>query len=36
VQTEIEETILNQKREDARREVRDQIRNRGSVQTVLE
>ena len=36
VQAEIEETLLNQKREDARREVRDQIRSRGSVQTVLE
>ena len=36
VQTEIEETLLNEKREAARREVRDQISSRGSVQTVLQ
>lgn len=36
VQTEIEETLLNQKREAARRDVRDEIRSRGSIQTVLD
>ena len=36
VQTEIEETLLNQKRAAARPDVRDEIRSRGSIQTVLD